>query len=67
MQLNSDILLFSIVIAFLIIFLLYMFFKDQATARKLKDFEYAIEELNKQIFFYKKNKKMIRAKRQKKN
>jgi len=57
MQLNSDILLFSIVIAFLIIFLLYMFFKDQATARKLKDFEYAIEELNKQIFILQKKQK----------
>jgi DNA-binding NarL/FixJ family response regulator len=34
-----------------------MFFKDQATARKLKDFEYAIEELNKQIFILQKKQK----------
>ena len=57
MQINSDILLFSVIIAFLIVFLLYMFFKDQATTRKLKDFEYAIEEFNKQIFILQKKQK----------
>ena len=67
MEFSSDILLFSIIVAFLIIFLLYMFFKDQATTRKLKDFEYAIEELNKQIFILQKQQKSDTSKEAKEN
>ena len=55
--LNEDILLILLGGLVLIVFLVYMIYKDSMTTRKLKDYEFAIEELNRQLFLLEKNQK----------
>ncbi len=55
--LSEDLLLVILGSLVLIIFLIYMIYKDSTTTRKLKDYEFAIEELNRHIFLLEKNQK----------
>jgi len=57
MQLDINILMLSTALSFMVVLTLYMFFKDKSTNKKLKDFEYVIEEMNKQLFAYEKKLK----------
>ncbi len=56
-SLNDDLILMITGSLVLVFFLIYMIYKDSVTTRKLKDYEFAIEELNRQIFLVEKMQK----------
>lgn len=54
----SDDMLLMILGSLVLVFLfIYMIYKDSVTTRKLKDYEFAIEELNRQLFLVEKTQK----------
>jgi hypothetical protein len=53
-SLSEDLILMITGSLVLVFFLIYMIYKDSVTTRKLKDYEFAIEELNRQIFLVEK-------------
>ena len=56
-NLSDDLILMIVGSLVLVSFLIYMIYKDSVTTRKLKDYEFAIEELNRQIFLVEKMQK----------
>lgn len=56
-NLSDDLILMITGSLVLVFFLVYMIYKDSVTTRKLKDYEFAIEELNRQIFLVEKAQK----------
>lgn len=57
LPISDDLLLIILGSLVLVFFLIYMIYKDSVTTRKLKDYEFAIEELNRNIFLLDKNQK----------
>jgi len=57
LPISDDMLLMILGSLVLVFFLIYMIYKDSVTTRKLKDYEFAIEELNRQLFLVEKMQK----------
>jgi DNA invertase Pin-like site-specific DNA recombinase len=57
LPINDELLLVILGSLVLVFFLIYMIYKESATTRKLKDYEFAIEELNRHIYLVEKTQK----------
>jgi len=59
LPINDELILIILGSLVVVFFLIYMIYKDSVTTRKLKDYEFAIEELNRQIYLVEKTQKSM--------